>query len=204
MKERRKDYPLRGYTLLPPSPVQGYRGVDRHPFVPTLLEEEMDSDAKPVEPYVWTFYPPGWRRNAFRLYEENLVPGTGDELDLIASKEAAQQIKGIIEPHIGLHEIVACQIWSLDYPLSDRAGDAENFLGYDIAYLGGDFYSAVLNGLFVNPAPALAQYKPLLNKFGLFPTISVTPEYLHQFKQEARSEENAEFYVWGLELVGEK
>ena len=167
------------------------------------MEEEIDLDAKPVEPYIWTFYPPGWKRDAFRLYEENRVSGeNSNHLDLIRDEDVARRIKEIIEPCVGFHEIVACQIWDAREVKSHEFGSNTTLFGFDVAYLGGDFYSAIFNGLFVNPSRTLLlRYKSILNEYGLFPKIDPIPEYLREFKQETLSEQSSNFYVWELELV---
>ncbi len=204
-------YPIQGYLLEPPGPVPGYRGIDRNPFTPSLIEGEYNPGTKPQQgdSRIWVWYPPGWRREAYRLYEENLVPGTGAILlDLLSSLNVAREIQKIIEPHIGPHEIVACAIWSLDSVPNEQAATEPSFLGYDVAYLGGDFYSAVLNGLFANPKgfynphPILVnEYKHLLNEFGLFPTSRSIPEYHRRFRELVQSEANSQFYVYELSSV---
>ena len=197
---------LRGYLLLPPSSVSPYRGVDRKPFLPSLIEGEMDQNAKPKAPYIWTFYPPGWRREAYKLYEEHLAAGQEDFAPfLLADIQVARQIQRLIEAHVGAYEIVECEIWGLGLPTDEEVRPEPSFLGYDLAYLGGDFYSAILNGLYVNPAQELvSRYKPLLNQFGLFPNRSPLAGYVHEFKKAAPSEADSEFYIWQLMSEGEK
>jgi hypothetical protein len=74
-------------------------------------------------------------------------------------------------------------------------------LGYEIAYPGGNFYSAVLNGLFMNPHPGLVlEYKPLLNENGLFEDISSALNYITAFKEVVPSEANSEFCVFGVSV----
>ena len=147
MRDTDKLYSLKGWMLLPASPVHGYRGVDRHPFEPALFDEEMDALAQVQagESRIWVFYPPGWRRDVYRLYEENLIKEGGDDLFLLSSHKVARDIQRIIEPHVGPHEIVACEILGLDsMPSPHDAMEEIPNLGYDVAYPGGDFYSALL------------------------------------------------------------
>jgi hypothetical protein len=198
--------PLKGFVLLPPNPIQGYYGIDRHPFEPVLLDQEIDSLAQMQEgeSRIWAFYPPGWRRDAYRLYEENLVKEVGEDLFLLSTKEVACEIQRIIEPHIGRYEIVACEVWDLDSipSLEDVVGTS--FSGYDIAYFGGDLYSAILNGLFINPYPDLVvEYKSLLNKYGLFSSAKPIPGYIHRFKELVSSEADSEFCIFRLSLSEE-
>ena len=78
----------------------------------------------------------------------------------------------------------------------------EDLLGYDVAYCGGDFYSALYNGLFSGADPdLLAEFRPLLNCFGLFDTTGHIPAYVRRFKEEAQSESNSEFCVYRLSMT---
>lgn len=135
---------LRGFLLLQPSSTPPYRGVDRQPFAPTLAAEELDPTVQPLTPEapVWTFCRPGWRREAYRLYEENAVHGWGS-LALIAEYQTAQRIEQLVEPHIGPHEIVICQVLELGVTPFREGPPEWNALGIDVAYPGGDFYSAM-------------------------------------------------------------
>jgi hypothetical protein len=105
--------PTHGFLLLPPSPVPGYRGVDRNgigvwaerpptaprdyqwsPFAPLLLEGEMDPSYMPKkgDDAIWAFYPPGWGRDAYRLYEGNWVVDGEWLPDLLSSPPCADLI----------------------------------------------------------------------------------------------------------------
>ena len=113
--------------------------MERNPFAPLIISEgELLERARAIKekPRISDFYRPGWRQDAYRIFEEN--------------KEAAHEIVRIIEPHLGLHEIVHCEIWGLESLDKIDPPRPSGFLGYDVAYPGGDFYSAVLNGLLVN------------------------------------------------------
>jgi hypothetical protein len=52
-----------GFMLLRIGLIYGYRGVDRQPFEPTILEGEIISTAIPrqEDDSIWKIYPPGWR-----------------------------------------------------------------------------------------------------------------------------------------------
>src|SRR5262249_5502914 len=111
------DFPVRGYMLLPASYVPGYRGIDRNPFYPTFLESEMemecDEGVPPLE-HIWQFYPLGWRRDAYKLYEESLADNReSDEGILLSTGEVAREIRRIIERHVGPHEILDCDRWRI-------------------------------------------------------------------------------------------
>lgn len=221
--------PTLGFLLLAPSSVPGYWGVDRNwwrgraepppnaprdyqdsPFVPMLIDGEiMDPSFWPKkgDDPLWAFYPDGWRRDAYRLYEENVVdPGKWDpdRPDLLSNREVAQKIREIIKPHLGPYEIVACSIWELNSVPSDEAEDKKTFLGYDVAYPpGGDYFSAIRNGLFggmFDPDPGLVeQYRNLLNEFGLFSNTSPILAYFRRFQELYKLEADSEFCVYMLE-----
>jgi hypothetical protein len=190
---------LRGYMIFPASSRLGYRGVGRNPFVIAVVDSEIGPNAHTDIGSAWQLYPAGWKRDAYKLYEENLADA---EHDLLSSVEAAREIRRVIEPHVGPHEILACAIRAIGGDALPTNSQDAKLIGYDIAYTGGDFYSAVLNGLFLNPSQKLiAKYKSSLNDSGLFADISVAPEYCRAFKQEVRSEANSTFYVWALSAV---
>jgi len=224
--------PTHGLLLLTPSYVPGYWGVNRFggfdtrpkpppnapkhyqqsPFVPMLIDGElMDRSFWPKkgDKAVWAFYPAGWRRDAYRLFEENVVDTSKwdpDCQDLLASREVAQKIREIIEPHLGPYEIVACDIWELDSIPSDEVEDKGTFLGYDVAYPpGGDYFSAVRNGLFgglFDPDPELVEhYRNLLNEFGLFSNTGPILAYFRRFQELYKSEADSEFCVYRLETA---
>ena len=222
--------PTHGFLLLAPSSVPGYWGVERNggfgtrperlptapkdyqhsPFVPLVLETEMDPSWRPKkgDDSTWTIYAPGWRRDAYRLYEENWVDDGKWDPELLASREVAQRIREIIEPHLGPYEIVACDILELDSIPSDEVEDKGTILGYDVAYPpGGDYFSAIKNGLFTKafsyaggPAPPelVEEFRSLLNQFGLFPDTKPIPSYIRRFKELVPSEADSEFCVYRL------
>jgi len=135
------------------------------------------------------------------------VPDTGDDLDLVSNKEIALEIRNIIEPHLGPHEVVACDIWNIG-AASEPQQNGDTFLGFDAAYLGGDFFSAVRAGLFGSPwfyekpnPRLISEYKNALNRFGLFDNAEIISLYIQTFKEEAPSEQDSEFYVWRLNRV---
>jgi hypothetical protein len=198
---------LMGYMLLPVMRALPYQGIDRNPFLPTLTQEVLDSATPLVEGdqnHVWRFYPPGWQRDAYRLYEENSVPDITDNLYLLANRETATAIKRLIEPHLGLHEIIFCGISNIEDNYRRDLNDG-TFLGHDVAYLGGDFFSAVRAAFFgsrwfdekSNPRLTL-EFKSFLNQFCLFSITDPIPRFIHRFREEAPSEAHSTFYIWSL------
>jgi hypothetical protein len=199
------DHPLRGYVLLPARSIGHYRGIGLGPFEPTIIEEELQPvpDNLADEASIWRLYKPGWRQTAYRLYEENAVhDGKDGGVQMLASLDVARQIQNLVEPHIGPHEILACAMWHPEDPSMAAAGPAATVQGYDIAYPGGDYYSAILNGLFINPSPwLLAEFGGLLNDSGLFSSLVYVPRYIRCFKKVAKSERASTFATFQLSTV---
>lgn len=204
MRDEKDLYPWKGFLLLPYGDADGYMGIDRKPFVPTLVEEEFEPPA-PVredETRISRFYPPGWRRDAYQIYEDNLVENTGESLDLLSVLDAAQRISEIIDSHVGKHEIFYCEIWSEKELQSPSIEFDDGLFGIDIAYPGGDFYSAIFNGLFLNPSPQLEEeFKGTLNDRGLFKELDQIPGYLQRFREAVDTEKDSEFVIYLLSKV---
>ena len=180
---------------MPKDSSTSYYGIDRGLFEPRLIESEFEVPV-PNKKYktVSSFFPEGWRKTAYELYETNEVPND-DNFYMLADYDTACKIKDIIFPHVGEHEIFFIQI-------SDKASDFVQALpcyGYDFAYLGGDNYSAVKNGLFVNRSESLfAKYGARLNAHGLFNDPSMFQVYVADFKKETPSEADSSFWVHRL------
>jgi hypothetical protein len=175
-----------GFLLLPPSRVPGYRGVDRCPFEPLIRMQDIDPtiSIRHGDDRVWPLYPPGWRRDAYRLYEDN-CDMVGDDLCLLQSVEVAYEIEGIIEGHVGFHEVIRCTVWAESSPMIED----------DVS-----FYSAILNGLLVNPDPALVgAFGTQLDAHKLFRSSELALEYVPRFREAAPSEASSCFCIYGLQ-----
>jgi hypothetical protein len=178
-----------------------YRGVDREPFEP-LIEDDAHLPAKAgsTSP-ISDFYPTGWKHDLYRLAESDSSDSRGF---LFTRVTTAVAIREQLAKHAGPYEILWVEILpsavqSVEEPKDPGAGQ---FLGYDLAYLGGDFYSAILNGLLVNPDSALrAEFGADLNEFGLFADQAVATSYLEAFRRSVPSESTSEFYLYALRLV---
>lgn len=196
---------IKGFMLLPSSSIVGYRGVDRYPFEPMLVGTQIDTSVSisEEETRIWVFYPPSWRQDAYRLYEENLAQECQDDFFMLSNSQTAQEIKKLIEPHVGLYEIVECEVWSFNFLSTLRDVQKTNsFLGYDIAYLGGDYYSPILNGLLVNSHPDLVnEFRSVLNENLLFETQQVIPKYINRFVDLVPSEESSSFWLYQLSHI---
>ncbi len=180
--------------------------VDRQAFVPQLTADMLaaSSGQSTKKTHVWEFAQTAWEKEAFKIYEANLVASVPDDLPLIGGISSAERIKDIVEPHKGVHEVVLCHVMptSVWQKAKDFQGDGaseRSFLGHDIAYPGGDFYSAILNGLFRNPHPRLMQkFRSKLNKLGLFDNLPDAVQYLEEFRNLVPTEKSSEFVLFTL------
>jgi hypothetical protein len=190
---------LKGFMLLRTDRAGRYRGVDREPFEPLIQDDahvpSQDSDA------ISDFYPTGWKHDLYRIAESDCVDDCGFLFSRITTAVAIQER---LTKHVGPYEIVWAEIAPVSGQLVEETEGqvAGQFLGYDLAYLGGDFYSALLNGLVVNPDPALqAMFGASLNEFELFAARDAAPDYLAVFRTSVLSESMSEFYIYALRLV---
>lgn len=204
---------MEGYLLLPTQGVPEYRGVDRDPFEPAIVHEEIDESLAfqhKDSDLIWEMYAPGWRRDAYRLFEENMVQGQGDlsDLELIYTSDIAFAIQDIIQPYMGEYEVVACKVWKEGIQLSEHVLHEPPSLGYDIAYPGGDYFSAIRDGLSLHPRlhsePSLElinAYGSLLNSFGLFSHVDPIMPYLTDFRKITPYEVKRTYCVYWLSLL---
>lgn len=190
----------KGFMLLRTDRAAKYRGVDREPFEP-LIEDDADTPGKAGSTAISDFYSAGWKRDLYRLAES---ASSGDFGFLFTPISTAVAIREQLAKHVGPYEILWVEIRSL---LAQHVGEPSDpgagpFLGYDLAYLGGDFYSAILNGLFVNPDPALlGEFGGDVNEFGLIADRDVATRYLAAFRRSVLSESTSEFHLYALRSV---
>ena len=198
----RKSLPINGYFILRPMGVGAYKGVDREHFEPELPSEEevavTDIDEGGL---IWPLCAKGWRRNAYRLFEENMVQEWADDY-MISNLRAAQEILHLIEPNMGRHEIVECLVQPRIEIGKANAETSAKVVGYDVAYPGGDYYSAVLNGLVhENRNQELEKkYSALLNNNGLFKEADPVDDYLRDFRNAVESEEDQDFCIYRVSI----
>jgi hypothetical protein len=210
MNTKARDPFVTGFMLLPVSEdATYYRGVDRDPFQPLLVDAEIDPEIAidAERRHIWEFFPPGWKRDVYRLFEEYVVHSPYDDLFLLRDFETAEQIAQAISPRIGNHEIFQVSVFSLD-ALPIKLQDTVNsmFLGYDVAYPGGDYYSALKNGILFRTARSASNdeedyytpFYPMVNQHGLFSHTNLIPSYLQCFRSHALSETQSEFVVYRL------
>lgn len=179
-----------------------YRGVDREPFEPLIDEDAQDPHSLSTDA-VSDFYPSGWKRSLYRLAESDQVNHHGFLFSRLTTAVALQQQ---LAAHVGSYEIVWAEIGQLLGSAEDLDRQLpREFIGYDLAYLGGDFYSAILNGMFVNPHPDLRDtFGARLNAFGLFSRRDDAAEYVEAFRRAVTSEASSEFLLYELRSVSGK
>jgi len=186
---------LTGYFILKEE-LDNYRGVDRVHFEPTFLDELVNKSVNKFK-YIWELYS-GWRQELYKKIEENSIALEASYL--IKDENVAKYVINNIPKSEGSYELVKVMIFELTEQIIEL--DQNLSLGYDIAYLGGDFYSAIKDGLIVNPITKLEKkYSRYLNKFGLFINKHELADYVKGFKSEATSESNSEFHVYLLSSV---
>ena len=188
---------LSGYLIFLSLDNSSYRGVDRERFEPAF--EPNINDPGDNLKFIYQFQPVGWKKEAMRIYEEGRVEiDSLDSIDLIAQLKTAKSILSIIEPHLGPCEILSVNITSQPIP---KPPDEGAFLGIDVAYLGGDFYSAIKQGVLDPNSVLRERYLSALNPNGLFENYKLATEYLADFRIAALSEANSQFHYYSLSKV---
>jgi hypothetical protein len=173
-----------------------YRGVDRDPFEPVL---DASATVASQSDRISDFHPPGWRRDLYRLAEESAVDEKGF---LIRETEPALRLQKELAVHGLRYDVVWTRITNTELTQSKNAVTSAGFLGYDVAYFGGDFFSAIKNGLIVHPDADLARdFSRRLNSFGLFDTADLAWRYMKAFRQASLTEGSQPFSLYELHLV---
>lgn len=187
---------ISGYLLLKKGK-EIYKGVDRERFEPVVIESLVNKSSINFH-HIWELYPKGWLQIAFRKFEENAI--NIDELSLIKNQNVAFSILDTIPTAKNDYEVIKADV----YLIEDQINREEeiSFLGFDLAYLGGDFYSAIKNGLLINPSESLKRkYFSLLNKHNLFENNGILSNYITDFREVVRSEQNSKFYIYSLSKI---
>lgn len=189
---------LEGFMLLP-AIASTYQGVDREPFEPLLPPTApMRVD---VPSRISDQAHEQWRRDLYRLAEEYAV---GSATYLFRDVNAARRIQRDVSKHLGGHELVWARIVPLDQadPRLDRPGAV--FLGYDVAYRGGDFYSAIKNGLHINPDEHLVLlFSAATNSAGLFDDRDQALSFTDEFIRTSLTESRHRFFSYQLFRIGD-
>jgi len=190
-----------GFVLLKLNPSVRYRGIDREPFEPRIIENELSVEVVSDTKDIWAMYPDGWRRDAYRLFSEN-QSACPEDVAFLKSGDVAQAILRLIPPSMGQYEVIHCRVLPSLLTGTEIDAQSERVLGYDVAYLGGDYYSAVRNGLHVNPhSELISKHLPHLNEYGLFFNPQHVAAFLNDFRNLVLSEKTSSFVIYELSAV---
>jgi hypothetical protein len=174
-----------GYLLLQPAR-SGYRGVDRHPFDADGFAFEGNNVSVAAGDAISA------------IVAQHAVPLSDfpHERFLLRTAEAADRIQRLLAHEGCTYEVVRTHL--RDKCISPAKLSPE-FWGIDIAYPGGDFYSAVKNGLYHNGnVELIRQYGSATNEFGLFATCAIASDFLDSFRQCVPSESASKFWYYEL------
>jgi len=189
---------VKGYLLLKNDTTSKYQGIDRGLFEPLITDiEELNTSI--YSGFMWEIFPDGWKKDAYKIYEENSTDFADGFGLIINDLESAIRILHIVNKNLSIHEIVYVEIFNLEDTLAVEKREGLSYLGLDIAYLGGDYYSAVKNGLFYEPDNILKRgFAQYINGNGLFSELSVAKNYLSEFRKYVESEENSKFVFYQM------
>ena len=95
--------------------------------------------------------------------------------------------------------ILKCAVNRKTGVLADAHDKDCRFLGYDVAYWGGDFFSMILNGLFWKQIPHLANFRESLNENGLFDSAEVAYAYQGAYLNLPDTEHQGDYCIYKLE-----
>ncbi len=125
-----------------------------------------------------------------------------NSLQLVKSIEAAREILKIVNRELEHHEVIHCELSDLTESVWKQVDNAIEFLGFDVAYPGGDYYSAIKEGIHMTQSHKLINlYGTHLNSYGLFADSRKLVNYLSDFKDEYPSEASADFVMYMMTLV---
>jgi hypothetical protein len=176
-----------GYAVLEGRGIP-YKGVDSAIVAPELVEGELDPNPK-ARDTISSFYPQGWRRSVYELFEQNPVRGADF---LISTLSAAREIVSLMPRGSNPYLVLECHLATLNH-----APTLVATFGFDIAFFYGDFYSAIYNGLHCNPAPELIERWPV-NVNGLFASCKNASVFVEEFKRCATTEKDSTFWIYAL------
>jgi hypothetical protein len=187
---------IKGFFLIKERTEYKYLGVDGEHFEPTIIGADLSSGSR--NKHIWELHPNGWKKDAIKLFEENMIEELPEDIYLLNNINIAIEIKKMIESHLGKFKIIDCTI----YQSKKETIKKSNIIGFDIAYFGGDYYSAILNGLIINPSSLLYEkYNASLNESELFTNYDLLEEYIFDFKNNVKSEENSDFCFYEIMSV---
>ena len=205
---------VHGFMLLSTSDRSGYYGVYRDAFVPEipLHPDYFYEDTTGDKRRIWYYTPPGWRQDAYKIYEDNQIEeAAARTLYLISNYEAAKKVHQIIMPHVGVdtYRLFECIVATAD--LSEKLSNEQFYTpgidyGYDVAYTGGDMYSAIfVEFIGYNDKPPKEEwadkYKSKLNEYKLFSSVTISVNYLEDVRRMWKSDADSDWGIYRLRQV---
>ncbi len=172
-----------------------YFGIDRDPFAPILTQQAIDNPSKDfvsIDKGVWTLYS-GWKQQAYKVVEENST--SVGNLDWILNDiEVAKEALDLISKNSEHKKLIFCQIFELRCEIPVFESSEHTFFGYDAAYLGGDYYSAVRSFL---ESPELQKlmsgHLQNINQYGLLRSAEFVDSFVADFCENVSSERFDDF-----------
>ena len=172
-----------GYVIVPknfkiyknPDKIKNYRGVDREPI--TSIELCPLPDEEDIE------------NSRLLLFKKNLSIELGrfeNDFGFIKKYDKALYFYNIIKREICDVDLLLCKKY-LKHDISNKntiaIANSKNFifLGYDIAYEGSDFFSAIWNGLLGDLFSIMSNYMQNLNSYMLFDNIDVSVSFKENY-----------------------
>ena len=120
------------------------------------------------------------------------------EDELISTADVAKQCATVLKNAGEEYEIVVCDLIVAADTESRIDDKGTQLFGYDVAWLGGSFYSIVFDGLIYRP-DGFEEYEKLLNRYGLFENVDIAREYRNSYMSLPRTKrEEGEFFLWGV------
>jgi hypothetical protein len=120
------------------------------------------------------------------------------EDELIPAVDVAKQVVTALGSAGEEYEIVVCDLIVAADTESRIDDKGAELLGYDVAWLGGSFYSIVFDGL-IHRSYGAEEYEKLLNRYGLFENVDNARKYRNFYMSLPISKrEDGEFFLWGI------
>jgi hypothetical protein len=162
--------------------IKGYRGIDRQPFTsseikPLLPEEEQKENSL---------------ERALLAAEMEKCENEGEVITSL--KDARRLLKAVRKIFDTPVELIEC--CPLDEEETQKNEQSEwTLLGFDVACLSSDFFSAIRHGLLGHMETRFLDLRLSLNRNLLFPANKMAFSFLKQYTAQPDSEKDVEFFV---------